>query len=138
MNYSFPRNSKSLVHVFGKNSQRNLGTVAYFRDKKVFSDRFFENFSENVELVVELLCLSRRQPEYQRVETNTYCFSVLFLFLFFISFLILKKHNEDRWGRGDSPPPLALPPVAPKGGCWGGGGEPPRRHATMDAHNVVN
>jgi hypothetical protein len=73
INYSFSRNLKSLVHVSGKNSQRILGTVAFFAIRKFFK-LFFENLSKNMKLVIKLLCLSKRQPKYQRVETNIYSF----------------------------------------------------------------
>jgi hypothetical protein len=37
--------------------------------REIFRE-FFENFFENVKLVIKLLCLSKRQPKYQRVEIN--------------------------------------------------------------------
>jgi hypothetical protein len=61
------------VHVFfivlGKQTD-DFRNYSVFREKRVFRSIFFENFSKNMKLVIKLLCLSKRQPKYQRVETN--------------------------------------------------------------------
>jgi hypothetical protein len=86
INYSFSRNSKSLVHVFGKNSQRNLGTVAYFRDKKVFSDRFFGNFSKNMKLVIKLCVCRNDNPNTKEWRQTLIVFQSYFYFYFLFLF----------------------------------------------------
>jgi hypothetical protein len=68
------------VHVFWIVLEKQTGdfrNCSVFSRKESFSKCFFENFSKNMKLVIKLLSLSKRQPKYQRVETNMFFFDQL-------------------------------------------------------------